>query len=117
MLYKRLWDIFSDRFGTTIFHPQYFTKKYAWEAVEIAKKGGTIVISTVQMYPIHDDPYDYLRYTKYGLRELCERSGLKVVDIKSNGAFWSFLATSINVYLFQGLLFLMKKRSQKIIGI
>ncbi|MBI3495226.1 hypothetical protein HY065_01210, partial [Candidatus Berkelbacteria bacterium] len=37
-MFKQLWDQFSDTLGTTIFHPQYFAKKYAREAVEEAAR-------------------------------------------------------------------------------
>lgn len=205
MLHKKIWDVFSDRFGSTILHPQYFAKKYAWEAVEMAeakahgvlldigcgrmpyrdlflkkvdkyigldhpetarlysgkfkpdiyanaskiplkdksidtiimfmvlehlhdpekalkeikritKKNGAIVVSTVQLYPIHDAPYDYLRFTKYGLKELFERSGLKIIKIKSQGNFWSFWGLSLNVFLFQTILSLINKKDKKFLA-
>jgi len=32
--------------------------------------GGTLVLSTRFVFPLHDTPHDYWRFTKYGLREL-----------------------------------------------
>lgn len=37
---KELWDIFTDYFGTTIFHPQYIMKKFTKEGIGDAKRYG-----------------------------------------------------------------------------
>jgi len=196
---KFIWDIFSDRFGRTIFHPQFFAKTFAWEAVKLAEKKsegvlldigcgrmpyrnillpkikkyigldhpetaklyngefkpdiyadaakiplknksidtvlmlmvlehledpkkvlveikrvlkpkGIFIFSTVQMYPVHDAPFDYFRYTSFGLKKLLESSGFRIQRIISQGSFWKFWGLSLNVYLFQTILHLAKKR-------
>lgn len=35
---KNIWNIFTDNFGLTIFHPQFFMNKYNREAIERTKK-------------------------------------------------------------------------------
>lgn len=35
---KNIWNIFTDKFGLTILHPQYFMNKYNREAIEHTKK-------------------------------------------------------------------------------
>ena len=37
---------------------------------KLLKPGGTLVLSTPFLFPLHDRPYDYFRFTKYGLAEL-----------------------------------------------
>ncbi len=196
---KSFWDICSDRFGKTIFHPQFFARKFAWQAVELAEKEssgilldigcgrmpyrnvllpkvkkyigldhpetsklydgkfkpdiyadatkiplknnsidtvlmlmvlehlenpqkvlleikrilkpkGKFIFSTVQMYPIHDAPFDYFRFTRFGLKNLLEQSGFRVIENVSQGSFWEFWGLSLNVYLFQNILQFTKKR-------
>lgn len=34
------------------------------------KPGGRLILTTPFIFPIHDQPYDYYRYTKYGLKHL-----------------------------------------------
>ena len=34
------------------------------------KPGGRLILTTPFIFPIHDQPYDYFRYTKYGLKHL-----------------------------------------------
>ena len=40
------------------------------EMARVLKDGGTLILTTRFMFPIHDAPDDYFRYTKYGLKYL-----------------------------------------------
>lgn len=40
------------------------------EMKRVLKPGGTLILTTRFVYPIHDAPHDYYRYTEYGLRHL-----------------------------------------------
>lgn len=37
---KKVWEYFTDKFGRTIFHPQFIMNSYKWEAIEKIKKYG-----------------------------------------------------------------------------
>ena len=43
------------------------------EMWRVLKPGGTLLLTTRFLFPIHDAPYDYFRFTKYGLRHLLRR--------------------------------------------
>ncbi len=36
----------------------------------VLRPGGTLILTTRFVFPIHDAPHDYFRYTKYGLQHL-----------------------------------------------
>lgn len=40
------------------------------EMQRVLQPGGTLILTTRFIYPLHDVPNDYWRFTKYGLREL-----------------------------------------------
>lgn len=40
------------------------------EMYRVLAEGGELILTTRFLYPIHDGPYDYFRYTKHGLRYL-----------------------------------------------
>lgn len=40
------------------------------EMRRVLKPGGTLLLTTRFLFPIHDAPHDYFRFTKYGLRHL-----------------------------------------------
>lgn len=45
-----------------------------WRAIpeinRVLKKKGKLILSTPFIFPIHDEPYDFYRYTQYGLQHL-----------------------------------------------
>lgn len=47
----------------------------------LLKPGGTIILTVPFIFPIHDRPYDYYRYTRYGLEYLFrDMADVKVVE-------------------------------------
>ncbi len=40
------------------------------EMRRVLKPGGVLILTTRFVYPLHDTPHDYWRFTKYGLEEL-----------------------------------------------
>ena len=43
------------------------------EMFRVLRPGGQLLLTTRFLFPIHDAPHDYFRYTKYGLRHLLRR--------------------------------------------
>ena len=53
------------------------------EIYRILKTGGVCILSTHMANPLHGEPYDYFRFTKYGLRQLFQK--FKIEKIQENG--------------------------------
>lgn len=51
------------------------------------------------MWEEHEVPYDFRRYTSYGLKKLFKGSGFEIKNYKKIGAKNSFFFQLINVYL------------------
>lgn len=66
------------------------------EAVRVVKSSGHLIVSVPFMYPIHDAPGDYHRWTRYGLRDLLANHGLDA-DIVPYGASMHTAAVLTNV--------------------
>ena len=52
------------------------------EIGRVLEQGGRLVLWIPFMYPIHDAPYDFQRYTEHGLRRDLGRHGLEPVEFK-----------------------------------
>lgn len=60
--------------------------KLLWnEMYRILKNNGVLIMNVPFFYWLHEEPYDYYRYTKYSLRVMAEESGFEVVEIKPLG--------------------------------
>ena len=55
------------------------------EFIRVLRPGGSLWVTTPFVWFIHEAPYDFYRYTSYGLRFLAERSGFHEVDVKPMG--------------------------------
>lgn len=51
------------------------------EAVRVLLQDGTLIISVPFLYPIHDAPRDFTRWTEYGISALCERASLQIREL------------------------------------
>lgn len=73
----------------------YDHKKMLKEASRLLRQGGSIILSGPMYWPLHEEPYDYFRFTKYGFRALLEEAGFKVLEELSNGGKWALLGQTI----------------------
>jgi SAM-dependent methyltransferase len=55
------------------------------EISRVLKPHGRLVMTAPQVWPLHEEPHDYFRYTRYGLEELARRSGLQVLELRERG--------------------------------
>jgi len=55
------------------------------EVARVLRAGGYGIFTMPATWPLHEEPYDYFRYTRYGLQELARRSGLDVAMLAERG--------------------------------
>lgn len=59
------------------------------DIARVLKPGG-ILVATVPLYwPHHEEPHDYFRFTRHGLRMLYEQAGFDVEEMVPCGGRWS----------------------------
>lgn len=59
------------------------------ECKRLLKKDGMVIITVPMYWPLHEVPYDFFRFTRYGLENLLTTNGFKVVHMKENGGKWA----------------------------
>ncbi len=55
------------------------------EACRVVRPGGRVLLSVPFLYPIHDAPYDFSRFTQFGLQRMAATAGLEVVRLTERG--------------------------------
>lgn len=65
------------------------------EMYRILKKGGKLFLTTPQGWMIHQAPYNYYYFTKYGLESLLKNAGFKNYKIQPMGGYFKFLADAL----------------------
>jgi SAM-dependent methyltransferase len=78
-------------------------KEVLREIQRVLRPGGSLYLSAPQSWCQHQKPYDFFRYTSFGLRHLFAEAGLETADIRPMGGyFWflSFQLQNVNFWLF-----------------
>ena len=55
------------------------------EITRVLKPGGRAWITMPFLYPLHDAPFDFQRFTEYGLRRSMRQAGLEITDLRKSG--------------------------------
>lgn len=85
---------FEDSKFDTVFSTQVIEHvadpfKMSAEMHRVLKPGGYLIVSAPFSWELHEEPYDFFRYSKYGLKTMFEKAGFEVVEIKPNGGKWA----------------------------
>lgn len=91
-------------------------EKAVKEANRILTKGGYLVLITVQNYVLHDAPFDFFRYTRFGLRELLSSNKFRIITIKPLGSFPELIGQYFNVLLLYKVKALIIRKETRFLG-
>lgn len=75
-------------------HVEY-PQKVVNEFYRVLKKNGRLFLTVPQGWMIHQEPYNFYYFTKYGLISLLKNAGFKEINIKPKGGYFWFLADAI----------------------
>ena len=64
------------------------------EAHRVLRPGGVLLLEFTQMVPLHDAPYDYFRFTRYGAEYLLQQNGFEPVEYIPIGGLWARVGLS-----------------------
>lgn len=66
------------------------------EAYRILKPRGRFFLSVPFQWWVHEAPYDFFRYTCYGLEYALKKAGFVDILVKADGGFWSMWFLKLN---------------------
>lgn len=84
---------------TQVFEHLKYPQESAREICRILRPGGYLLITAPQINELHEEPNDFFRYTKFGLREMFEREGFKTIAHSQRGGFFTMIAQTKTRYL------------------
>ena len=88
---------FTDNSFETVFSTQVIEHvndpfKMLAEINRVLKDNGCLILSAPFSWELHEEPYDFYRYTKYGLQAMLEQNGFQVLFVLPNGGKWAAIA-------------------------
>src|ERR1035438_3750054 len=90
-----------------VFHPEEFLS----EIKRVLKTRGKLLLTVPFIWDEHEIPYDYGRYSSFGLKDLLNRQGFKIEIHKKTIASFGVIIQMINAYIYK---IIMGKKPGKI---
>ena len=73
------------------------------EIARVLRESGLLFISAPFLYPLHDQPFDFRRYTRHGLHNILREQGFELVEISSHGNSFTTVLQLFNLSLLDGV--------------
>jgi SAM-dependent methyltransferase len=80
-----------------VFNPDEFIS----EILRVLRPGGKLLLTVPFVWDEHEQPYDYARYSSFGLHALLEKHGFSVIAQKKLGTDFSTICQITNAYLYK----------------
>ena len=65
------------------------------ESRRVLRPGGVLLLEFTQMVPLHDEPHDYFRFTRFGAEHLLRQAGFEPVEFIPIGGLWARVGLSM----------------------
>jgi SAM-dependent methyltransferase len=87
------------------------------EARRVLRPGGLAIYSMPFIWHLHEEPRDFYRYSKYGLRYLFEEAGFEIEEIRPLSGFWVTFGQLLVYYLSRANRIAVLRRSGVMVAI
>jgi SAM-dependent methyltransferase len=69
------------------------------EVHRVLKPGGSLLVTVPFLWPLHEVPHDWCRYTPFALRQLLETGGFRVEELRPLGGYDRSLAQMLALWV------------------
>lgn len=96
---------FTDSFfdyviSNEVFEHVFEPEKFIEEIYRVLKPNGLILMTVPFVWDEHEVPYDYGRYTSFGLNYLISKKGFKIIEQYKSGGYVDTLAQMFSMYIY-----------------
>ena len=81
-------DVFDAVLCTQVLEHLEWPRESVKEMHRVLKPGGRLYMTVPMAHPEHQTPYDFFRYTSYGLDSICKNAGFNDIKVTPFGGLW-----------------------------
>lgn len=96
-------EYFDSVFCSEVLEHLFEPDKILSEINRTMKPGGNILLTAPFCWNEHEIPYDYARYSSFGIRHLLEKHGFTIIKEQKTGSFLPVIVQMVNLYIYEGL--------------
>ena len=82
-------NTFDSILSTQVLEHVFEQQQMINESYRVLKPNGHIILTVPFVWELHEEPYDFFRLTKHGLKQMFESAGYEITYIKANGGKWA----------------------------
>ena len=94
-------ESFDSIFSSEVFEHVFNLPQILDELHRVLKPGGNMLLTVPFVWDEHEIPYDFARYTSFGLRHILQEKGFTVVQEKKTTSYVSTLCQMWAAYVYQ----------------
>ncbi len=91
-------DTFDSILSTEVFEHIFNLEELLAELNRVLKLNGFILITCPFVYPEHETPFDYARYTQFALKYLLEKNGFEITVMDKKGNLIETICQQLIIY-------------------
>jgi SAM-dependent methyltransferase len=91
---------FDAVFSSEVFEHVFNLDEVLPEIRRVLKPGGKMLFTCPFAWPEHEVPYDFARYSSFGIKHVIEKAGFKVVEQRKTAHFFEVLMQYFIFYIF-----------------
>lgn len=80
-----------------VFNPYEFMK----EINRVLKPNGRLLITVPFVWDEHEQPYDFARYSSFGLKFILEQNGFEIIELKKSIDDFKIIVQLLNAYIYK----------------
>ena len=84
-----------------VFEHVFNIEEVLQEIHRVTKPNGNLLLTIPFAWDEHEIPYDFARYTSYGITHILEKNGFKVIELKKTTTYVMTIIQMIILYIYQ----------------
>ena len=84
-----------------VFEHVFNPDEFLFEVNRVLKRGGTLLMSVPFIWDEHEQPFDYVRYSSFGLKFILKKSGFKIVELHKSMNDIRVIFQLLNDYIYK----------------